>query len=400
MRKQFFATIFIFLFFGMLACQGDSNDITTQEGLTTSQLSTDNETQTEVDSTTNQQTTQEQTTTELVSTSEDTTTTQSPTTTETLTTTEVETTTEAVTTTEAPTTTELPTTTEATTIHYVTIYFENPLGGTTVISMTGIAGNPFEMPDDPIKNFYDFQGWFLEEDFITPFDITEYPDEDMTVYAKWQRLTEISFDSLTVLLYGLPGDTITMPNDPSKSGFIFDGWYTDQTYTTPFIQTVFPESDITLYAKWVEEVTNIDIMIQVLENDYGFTCTNNICVLEEYSWRVYTFNLNTLEFKYEENITDDNDPNYYKNELLVINELWNVEYTISESTGNTSMKLTGNALTGNYSFSRFSSSIYEEDDYYDDMVNIIQGGQYTSGIVGWIESMLDTAGLTFNDLSN
>jgi len=266
--------------------------------------------------------------------------------------------------------------------------------------MTGIAGNPFTMPDDPMLNLHVFDGWYLDQSYQTPFDISEFPETDMTVYAKWLRMTKISFDDLTVMLYGLPGDSIQMPNAPSKNGFVFDGWYRDPSLTDPFIQTVFPDNDLTLYAKWVEEVTNVDLMVTVLENDFGFTCTNNVCELEEYSWRVYTFNLNTVEFKLEENITDDNDPSYYKNELLVINQLWQVDYTISVSTGNTSMRLTGNALTGNYSFSRFSSSIYEEDDYYDDMVNVIQGGQYTSGIVGWIESMLDAAGLSFNDLSN
>ncbi len=46
------------------------------------------------------------------------------------------------------------------------------------------------------------------------------------------------------------GSVITRPADPTKTGFIFDGWYSDQALTQVFTFTTMPNEDITLYAKW------------------------------------------------------------------------------------------------------------------------------------------------------
>ena len=47
------------------------------------------------------------------------------------------------------------------------------------------------------------------------------------------------------------GDTLTLPADPTKTGFIFDGWYADnQANTTPFSTSTTITADVTLYAKW------------------------------------------------------------------------------------------------------------------------------------------------------
>ena len=47
------------------------------------------------------------------------------------------------------------------------------------------------------------------------------------------------------------GDIITLPADPTKTGFIFDGWYTDkEASTTPFSVSTTIASNVILYAKW------------------------------------------------------------------------------------------------------------------------------------------------------
>jgi uncharacterized repeat protein (TIGR02543 family) len=46
------------------------------------------------------------------------------------------------------------------------------------------------------------------------------------------------------------GDTITLPDEPTKSGFIFKGWYTDEACTEAFDESVPISANITLYAKW------------------------------------------------------------------------------------------------------------------------------------------------------
>lgn len=42
----------------------------------------------------------------------------------------------------------------------------------------------------------------------------------------------------------------TMPPDPVREGYIFDGWFTDEALTQPYDPSVPITSDMTLYAKW------------------------------------------------------------------------------------------------------------------------------------------------------
>ncbi|MCL2417117.1 MAG: InlB B-repeat-containing protein [Bacteroidales bacterium] len=47
------------------------------------------------------------------------------------------------------------------------------------------------------------------------------------------------------------GGTLERPTDPTRTGFTFEGWYTDTTYTTAwFFATSVVTSDTTLFARW------------------------------------------------------------------------------------------------------------------------------------------------------
>jgi uncharacterized repeat protein (TIGR02543 family) len=74
-------------------------------------------------------------------------------------------------------------------------------------------------------------------------------------YVLWEtELVTITFESnggsSVQKIYGSYGDSINAPTVPSKSGFVFAGWYLDQAFTTPYVFTVIPENSIVVYAKW------------------------------------------------------------------------------------------------------------------------------------------------------
>ena len=46
------------------------------------------------------------------------------------------------------------------------------------------------------------------------------------------------------------GLTVAKPKDPVTGGYIFDGWYTDKTYRTPYNFATPLTQDTTIYAKW------------------------------------------------------------------------------------------------------------------------------------------------------
>ena len=51
------------------------------------------------------------------------------------------------------------------------------------------------------------------------------------------------------------GSVIEMPEDPTKSGYSFEGWYEDEQLTQKVTEMIMPNHDVTLYANWEESET-------------------------------------------------------------------------------------------------------------------------------------------------
>ena len=50
----------------------------------------------------------------------------------------------------------------------------------------------------------------------------------------------------------IAGSAVEKPEDPTREGYLFDGWFTDESCTEAFdFETTKPENDATLYAKWI-----------------------------------------------------------------------------------------------------------------------------------------------------
>lgn len=139
----------------------------------------------------------------------------------------------------------------------------NSNGGTEVLSIQTKGGSIKTMPDDTIKDGYVFDGWYWDNNtFENPFTADSLLDRrlssNITVYAKWnEAIVEhtISFEtnngSNVDAITAAVGTSITAPNKPTKTGYIFEGWYSDLELTNAYIFTTMPSTDITLYAKWL-----------------------------------------------------------------------------------------------------------------------------------------------------
>ena len=123
------------------------------------------------------------------------------------------------------------------------------------------------------KNYYTFGGWFTGQGFLTPVTAGATIYGDTTIYAKF---TPIVYN----ITYNLD-DGINNPNNPStytaetptitlasptKNGYVFDGWYSDPTFTEQItsISTSSP-SNITIYAKWT-----------IIPNYFSYRIDNNV----------------------------------------------------------------------------------------------------------------------------
>ena len=135
----------------------------------------------------------------------------------------------------------------------------NSKGGSAVNAITNVKkGSTIALPPNPTKADFVFAGWFTDDDtFKNQFDAKTVITANLTLYAKWD-LPEytVTFNSkggsaVNAITNVKKGSTITLPPNPTKDGFTFDGWYTDDnTFKNQFDATTPVTADITLYAKW------------------------------------------------------------------------------------------------------------------------------------------------------
>lgn len=144
-------------------------------------------------------------------------------------------------------------------IEKVTIKFDTQ-GGEAVEDLIIDKGAQVLLPSTS-KEGYLFDGWYLNNEKILS---THVYNENITVVAKWEKVTEetktlkITYDSkggskvkTTTLECG---KTLTLPANPTKSGYIFKGWE-DKNGKVILNGAKLSCENITLYAIWQKEST-------------------------------------------------------------------------------------------------------------------------------------------------
>jgi uncharacterized repeat protein (TIGR02543 family) len=132
----------------------------------------------------------------------------------------------------------------------------NSKGGTILESITGNFNSFIELPINPTKQGYTFDGWFKDENFLEKFNLFNFPAENLILYAKWIiNSFTITFDSNG----GTEVESITQeynteveePNAPTREGYRFEGWYSDSLLTNAYTFTSISAQNLELYAKWM-----------------------------------------------------------------------------------------------------------------------------------------------------
>ena len=142
------------------------------------------------------------------------------------------------------------------TINTYKVSFDS-VGGSSVDEKTVDYNTPVTRPEDPTKREYAFGGWYTDEACTKAYDFSQPVTKDMTLYAKWTINTyKVSFDSVggssvnkKTVDYNTP---VTKPEDPTKRGYTFGGWYEDEAYTKAYDFTMPVAGDMILFAKWNE----------------------------------------------------------------------------------------------------------------------------------------------------
>ena len=136
-----------------------------------------------------------------------------------------------------------------------TVTFDVNGHGTAPDPQTVDIGTKSVRPTDPAQTGWRFDGWYTDKDCTAAYDFDSKVTDNITLYAKWVKTVTVTYH---VGSYGTApasqtvdaGKKFTRPADPVDSRAIFQGWYTDENYTTAYDFGSAVETDLNLYAKW------------------------------------------------------------------------------------------------------------------------------------------------------
>jgi len=136
-----------------------------------------------------------------------------------------------------------------------TVTFDSK-GGSKVEEQRVKSGELITKPADPSREGHTFDGWAKadnESSALWNFN-SETVTSSMTLYARWTINTyRVTFDSdggSAVSAQNVPhGDRVIKPNDPTRTGYQFDGWFngaSEWNFSTAVVAA------LTLKAKWTQ----------------------------------------------------------------------------------------------------------------------------------------------------
>lgn len=133
-------------------------------------------------------------------------------------------------------------------------------GGSAIESVTAPENTVINLADydAPTKDGYTFEGWYLDEAYTNKVTTVRLTG-NKTVYAKWKEIPKTTYTltfntnggSAVASITEVENTVIDLSAHSSqKSGYIFDGWYSDAELTNKVVSITL-DSNKTIYAKWV-----------------------------------------------------------------------------------------------------------------------------------------------------
>lgn len=148
-------------------------------------------------------------------------------------------------------------------------------GGSLVSKIENISfGAKIKAPSDPIRKGYVFDGWYQDEEYLVKWSFASGKvEKNMTLHAKWKELFTVSFDSnggstVAPLLNVVSESQIKAPENPTKEGYVFAGWYLEKECLTLWnFDSDIVKDNITLYANWGDESSYHNVIFKGLNGE-------------------------------------------------------------------------------------------------------------------------------------
>ena len=141
------------------------------------------------------------------------------------------------------------------TINQYTITFETN-GGNPIQTQTYNYNSNLNIPN-PTKVGHSFAGWFMDVVLTRTFTQTNMPAHNITLYANWlinqyTIIFETNGGTEIASITGKFGDPITSPNNPTREGYTFNGWFANADLTQSItVPTIIPAENLSFYAGWL-----------------------------------------------------------------------------------------------------------------------------------------------------
>ncbi|MBQ8468609.1 MAG: InlB B-repeat-containing protein [Clostridia bacterium] len=273
-------------------------------------------------------------------------------------------------------------------------------GGTNCSAIYYEVGKNFNMPSDPTKENYIFDGWYEDngtwEKPFTTNTVLNYPlnkNMEITVYAHWLNKIHISFNSNG----GSECDNIyldsknkTLPT-PTKQFYVFDGWYLDNgtfknEYTLSTDVTPDENNSIVVYAKW--KLENEEIKIKTVYYQSNFDLEKNYDTFLE-SLTLYQPNILGQDFKgwYYDSMLTHKAPDVFTNEMVSSSNNYIVLYASFQEKEVEQISILGNPQTEYQYGEKFNANNakilinYKDKNFEDDVIDLTEeriNGFYTT----------------------
>ncbi len=151
------------------------------------------------------------------------------------------------------------------------------------------------LPEAPKKESYEFVGWFFDKDTFNnqlkeDTYLNKSLDQNINVYANYLFKEEpvkestVTFDTCGGdKMDSITASIISSEPIPTRGGYTFLGWYLENTYISKVTFPYEVTQNITLYAKWGENLpTSISFVVSaegVLTEVNGISETNNVVII-------------------------------------------------------------------------------------------------------------------------
>jgi uncharacterized repeat protein (TIGR02543 family) len=145
----------------------------------------------------------------------------------------------------------------------------NSGGGSGIADQVVKSGEKAGQPDNPTLDGSIFDGWYSDEELAVEYDFDTPITANITLYAKWK---EVPLGSFVVTFNSNGGshidgkivksdDTAARPDDPTREGYNFAGWYRNEELTVEYNFETPVTANITLYAKWEKKRGHVTITV-------------------------------------------------------------------------------------------------------------------------------------------